>query len=126
MKRNKIYFKIFVVVLSLLSISLASYINAERMIKYVLKTSKSNMTQTGEIIDNINTHLENIPLSSNYKMTLEGNFIMVYDENHTPVYKSELKSLSNFTESDRKQLQRDGIYYTVRSELVEDLIYINY
>ena len=98
------------------------YMNAENFIKYEPEATTSKAPENVTVT--VNGIPEEIPDSDYYRMYLSDSFITVLDSNNTAVYRSQINDVSAFTEKDLYQLETDGIYYTVRSELVEVLNYI--
>lgn len=125
MRRIKIIFAA-IAVITVLSVCALSYLFAESLVVYEHKSydTPNVLSETDNSVD-INTVPENIPYSDGYVMYLSEGVITVYDSDSTEVYLENSCNITDFTASDIKQLEQDGIKITDRSELLEILSYIS-
>ncbi len=125
MRRIKIIFAA-IAVITVLSVCALSYLFAESLVVYEHKSydTPNVLSETDNSVD-INTVPENIPYSDGYVMYLSEGVITVYDSDNTEVYLENSCNITDFTASDIKQLEQDGIKITDRSELLEILSYIS-
>lgn len=116
----------FIAIASVISISALSYLFAENLVVYEHKSYNTQKLcfDTNDTV-RINTVPENIPYSNGYVMYLSDGVITVYNDENTEVYFSNSFKITDFTDSDIKQLEQDGIRITERSELLEILSYIS-
>ena len=119
--RKKHLFTTAAIIISVISVSAFFYINADNLIKYEPVKAENQVT---EALEKVNTIPEEIPYSPFYRMYLENMNISVTDIDGNSVYTSRIKDKSALTQTDIKQLETDGMYFTARSELVEILCYL--
>ena len=125
MSRFKQIIRITAVSASVIAICTVFYMNAENFVSYDLKSSQTVSETTAEnSMSGINSNPENIPYSIGYDMYLKNGYLFVFNSESVPVYRSKTNIISGFTEKDIEQLERNGIHYFARSELIEILNYI--
>ena len=125
MSRLKQIIRITAISVSIIAVCIIFYMNAERFVSYDVDLSTTSSGITAEIgLTDVNSNPENIPHSLGYDMYLKNGILFVFNSENIPVYRSEANVISEFTEKDIEMLERNGIHYSARSDLVEFLHYL--
>ena len=112
---------------SVTAVSILSYKYADALTEYELSKDALNEKQSiysdsAEYITNIP---EDIPASECYRVKLINGHICVYDIDGKNIFRTAHLNTRIFTAEDIKHLERNGLIFTVRSELVEMLNYLS-
>ncbi len=66
-----------------------------------------------------------IPDSDKYTLFYDGTKLIVYDASGTSVYQQTAPILDMLSEADKTELEREGLVFFSRSEVIEMLYYLN-
>ena len=115
--------KVTFYIMSFILIFLVVYLNAESFISYKV-ISDDDRTIRSEPVSETAISPEALPISKKYVLKLVGEHICVYDNENKLIFKDMSGCISSLSSKDIYELERDGIVYTVRSEIIEILNYL--
>lgn len=101
----------------------ASFLSYERLIRYEAYSVKTdNATKESDIASC--SKPSELPLSEYYVLRTDGTSLLVYDDAERLICKQPF-ARSMLSENDKKELERDGLRLTSRSDVLEMLSYLS-
>ncbi len=108
---------------AIIALGAAVFLSCEHLIRYEAHSVKTDET-VREPDTALLSKLTELPQSEHYVLRTDGTSLLVYDAEERLIYKQPLAYVL-LSEKDKKELERDGLRLTSRSDVLEMLYYLS-